>query len=189
MIRVGILGDIGSGKTFVANSFGYPVFNADKEVIKIYKNYGCFLKLKKNFPKYITKFPVKKYDIVKLINSNIKNIKKIGKIVHPYVSNNLKKFLIKYKQDIVVLDIPLLLENKIKINNLYFVFVNSKKKEINKRLKKRPNFNKKLYKLIKKNQLPLSIKKKKSKFILNNDFRKITIMKNIKKIKKELKNL
>ena len=37
MIRVGILGDIGSGKTFVANSFGYPVFNADKEVIKIYK--------------------------------------------------------------------------------------------------------------------------------------------------------
>ena len=38
MIRVAILGKIGSGKTFVANNFGYPVFNADLEVGKIYEN-------------------------------------------------------------------------------------------------------------------------------------------------------
>ena len=38
MIRVGILGEIGSGKTFVAKNFGYPVFNADYEVSKLYKN-------------------------------------------------------------------------------------------------------------------------------------------------------
>ena len=37
MIRIGILGSIGSGKTFVANNFGYPVFSADLEVAKIYK--------------------------------------------------------------------------------------------------------------------------------------------------------
>ena len=37
MIRIGILGDIGSGKSFVAKSFGYPVFNADNEVGKLYK--------------------------------------------------------------------------------------------------------------------------------------------------------
>ena len=37
MIRIGILGDIGSGKSFVAKSFGYPVFDADKEVSKHYK--------------------------------------------------------------------------------------------------------------------------------------------------------
>ena len=37
MIKVAILGDIGSGKTFVSNKFGYPVFNADKEVANIYK--------------------------------------------------------------------------------------------------------------------------------------------------------
>jgi dephospho-CoA kinase len=29
MIRIGILGDIGSGKSYVARNFGYPVFNAD----------------------------------------------------------------------------------------------------------------------------------------------------------------
>ena len=37
MIRIGILGDIGSGKSYVANEFGYPVFNADKEVGQLYK--------------------------------------------------------------------------------------------------------------------------------------------------------
>ncbi len=49
MIIIGILGDIGSGKSFVAKQFGYPVFNADNEVNKIYKNnLSCFKKLKKN---------------------------------------------------------------------------------------------------------------------------------------------
>ena len=37
MIRIGILGNIGSGKSYIANSFGYPVFNADYEVSKLYK--------------------------------------------------------------------------------------------------------------------------------------------------------
>ena len=37
MIRIGILGDIGSGKSYVAKKFGYPVFNADEEVGKLYK--------------------------------------------------------------------------------------------------------------------------------------------------------
>ena len=37
MIRIGILGDIGSGKSYVAKNFGYPVFNADYEVSKLYQ--------------------------------------------------------------------------------------------------------------------------------------------------------
>ena len=50
MIRIGILGDIGSGKSFVAKTFGYPVFNADEEVSKLYrKNKKIYLKLKKKF--------------------------------------------------------------------------------------------------------------------------------------------
>ena len=58
MIRIGILGDIGSGKSYVAKNFGYPVFNADIEVGKIYKNdKKIFNKLKKILPKYIHSFP------------------------------------------------------------------------------------------------------------------------------------
>ena len=49
MIRIGVVGDIGSGKSYVAQSFGYPVFNADYEVTKLYqKNKKVFIKLKKS---------------------------------------------------------------------------------------------------------------------------------------------
>ena len=48
MIRIGILGSIGSGKSYVATNFGYPVFNADLEVSKLYKkNRKIFNKLNK----------------------------------------------------------------------------------------------------------------------------------------------
>ena len=51
MIRIGILGSIGSGKTFVANNFGYPVFNADYEVSKLYKKSKNLFKIKKKITK------------------------------------------------------------------------------------------------------------------------------------------
>ena len=61
MIRVGILGDIGSGKSYIANQFGYPVFNADHEVSKLYKkNKKIFFKLKKKLPKYINTYQINK---------------------------------------------------------------------------------------------------------------------------------
>ena len=61
MIRIAILGDIGSGKSHVAKSFGYPVFNADKEVGKLYrKNKKIFNKLKKILPEYFNFYPIKK---------------------------------------------------------------------------------------------------------------------------------
>ena len=64
MIKIGILGDIGSGKSFVAQNFGYPVFNADYEVAKLYKkNKNVFNKLKAKLPKYIYSFPIKKIEI------------------------------------------------------------------------------------------------------------------------------
>ena len=48
MIKIAILGDIGSGKSFVSKQFRFPVFNADHEVVKLYKeNKSCFKKLKK----------------------------------------------------------------------------------------------------------------------------------------------
>ena len=68
MIKIGILGDIGSGKSYVAKNFGYPVFNADQEVSKLYqKDKKIFYKLKKSLPKYITYFPIDKNEVSKAI--------------------------------------------------------------------------------------------------------------------------
>ena len=164
MIRICIVGDIGSGKSYVAKQFKYPVFVADDEVIKIYsKSRKCFRKLKKIFPKYIISFPINKKELSQTIMSGKNNINKIIKIIHPEVRLRMNKFLKKNKKKIIVLDIPLLLEGKINNKKDILIFVDAKKKEINKRLKKRPNFNKKIFNKLKKLQLPLELKKKKIK--------------------------
>ena len=188
MIRLGIVGDIGSGKSYIAKKFGYPVFNADAEVNKLYKtSKKCFVKLKKLFPKHITSFPIKKNELFKAIMKNQSNLKKITKVIHPEVRIKMNKFLIKNRnKKIVVLDIPLLLENKINKKNDILIFVDAKKSQINKRLKRRKNFNLKLFKKFKKIQLPIEYKKKKSQFILKNNFTNKFLKKGVKRILKEI---
>ena len=93
MIRLAVIGDIGSGKSYVAKQFGYPVFNADVEVAKLYrKSRKCYNKLKRILPKHVTSFPIKKNDLSKAIMANQQNLKKIVKIVHPEIRNRMKNF-------------------------------------------------------------------------------------------------
>ncbi len=131
MIRIGIIGDIGSGKSYIAKQFGFPIFNADIEVKRIYKkNRKSFIRLKKIFPKYIFSFPIKKKELSNIIMQNKKNIEKINKIIHPLVRQSLKKFLKKNKKNqAVILDIPLFLEGKLNNKNDVLVFIQSKKKK------------------------------------------------------------
>ena len=189
MIRIGILGDIGSGKSYIAQNFGYPVFNADYEVAKLYqKDKNIFNKLKIQLPKYIHSFPIDKKEVSNAILSNKKNLKKIVKIVHFEIRKKLNNFIKNNKnQKIIILDIPLLLENKINKKKDILVFVQSKKSSILQNLKKRKNFNKKILKKFKEIQLPLNYKKKKSHFIIKNNFTKKSIKDGIKGILKEIK--
>ena len=188
MIRIGILGDIGSGKSFVAKNFGYPVFNADYEVTKIYKSdKKVFSKLKKLFPNQIFSFPIDKKEITTVILDKKSNLKKIIQIIHNEVRKKMNIFINKNKhKKIVILDIPLLLENKINKKKDILIFVNSKKKDILKRLVKRKNFNKKLIKKFKEIQLSTQFKKKQSNFIIQNNFEKKSVKRDIKTILKKI---
>ena len=86
MIRIAILGDIGSGKSYVAKQFGYPVFNADVEVGKLYKkSRKCYRRLKRKLPYYIRSFPIKKNKLTEAIIDNEGNLNKIINIVHPLI--------------------------------------------------------------------------------------------------------
>jgi dephospho-CoA kinase len=109
MIRIALVGSIGSGKTFISNLFGYPVFNADKSVSKIYSNNKkIFYKLKKRLPKFFTDPPIKKEELIKAIVKNKNSLNIISKIVHPEVRKDLQKFIKKHnKKKAIVLDIPL----------------------------------------------------------------------------------
>ena len=190
MIRIGILGDIGSGKSYVAKSFGYPVFNADYEVSKLYQqNRQVYQKFKKILPKYIFEFPIDKVQLSKAILANNSNLKKISKIVHKEIRFSLNSFLKKNKnKKFIILDIPLLLENNINKKKDVLVYVDSKKIDILKNLKKRKNFNKNILNKFKKIQLPLVYKKRNSRFIIKNKFTHKSVKDEIKKILKVIKN-
>ena len=91
MIRIAVVGGIGSGKSYIAKLFGYPVFNADIEVAKLYKkNRKCYKKLKKILPDYIKSFPIKKKNLTKAIINNNKKIWKSS------TSCRIKKKKIKF---------------------------------------------------------------------------------------------
>ena len=88
----------------------------------------------------------------------------------------------------VVLDIPLLVENKLYDKNFYLIFIHSNKNEINKRLKKRPFYNQKIIDSLRKSQRSLAYKKKISDFVIKNNFKLQSLKKNIKIIKRKILN-
>ena len=186
MIRVGVIGGIGSGKSFISKLFKSPVFNADREVDILYKNsLECYNKLRKKLPRFVKSFPISKNQLIKAINQDKKNLKTISSVVHPLVRKKMKLFLIKNKKsNIVVLDIPLLIENKLYNKRDILIFVKSNKNKVINRLKKRKNYNKKIHSNLRKNQANLLKKRKLANYIIDNNFspnimrKKINILKN-----------
>ncbi len=188
MKRIGILGDIGAGKSYIASSFGFPVFDADKEVAKLYRNdKKIFKKLKKILPKYISSFPIKKDQISNAILIKNSNLKKIVDIIHSEVRKKMNLFLRKNKyKKFVILDIPLLLENNLDNKKDILIFVQSKRSKVLSNLKKRKNFNKKLINRFKNIQLPLDYKKKRSHFVIKNNFTDKSVKKEIRFVLKKI---
>ena len=188
MIRVGVIGEIGSGKSFISKLFKSPVFNADKEVDLLYKNsLDCYKKLNKKLPKFVKTFPILKSQLIKAINHDKKNIKRISSIVHPLVRKKMKLFLNKNKKSkLIILDIPLLIENKLYNKKDILIFVKCNQNKVINRLKKRKNYNKKVLKNLKKNQVDLFKKRKLANYIVDNNFSPIIMKKKINSLKNKI---
>ena len=115
------------------------------------------------------------------------NLKKISSIVHPIVRKKLNVFLKKNKnKKLVVLDIPLYFENKLNKKNDIIIFIDAEKKQILKQLKKRKNFNLSLINQLRSLQYSLGYKKKKSHFVIKNDYKIGDTQKSIKRILNKL---
>ena len=190
MIKISLVGDIGSGKTYVSRLFGAPCFFADTEVKRLYRsNRQCFIKLKKKFPQFIKTFPVKKIELSNTIKHKFSNLKIIGFIVHPFIRKKLNTFLKKNRRKkIVVLDIPLYLENKMYKRNDVIIFLKTKKRDVDKKLKKRKNFNRTLLNILRKSQLTLKQKKNKSNYVLVNNYNSAIMKRKVRILKAKILN-
>ena len=190
MIRIGLIGGIGSGKSFISKLFKSPVFNADREVEFLYKNnLECYKKLKKKLPRFVKSFPISKSQLIKAINEDKKNLKKISSVVHPLVRKKMKLFLNKNKKSkIIILDIPLLIENKLYKKKDILIFVKSNQNKVISRLKKRKNYNKKILLNLRKNQTKLLKKRKLANYIVDNNFSPNIMRKKINSLKNRILN-
>ena len=190
MIRIALVGEIGSGKSYASRLFGFPVFNADKEVIKIYKkDRKAYQLIKKKLPNHFFSFPIRKEQIAHAVNKNTKNLKKISKVIHPLVRKKMRTFLRKNrKKKAIVLDIPLYFENNLNKKGDVIIFISTRKKNIYSALLKRRKSNIKLLKKLGKLQQSILIKKKKSHYVIKNDFNSRNLKKNVKIIKYKILN-
>jgi len=187
MIKIGITGSIASGKTTVAKMLAgkkYPLFDADNEVRKIYKTNLFKSKVRKKFSLANTKNIKKK--IIKVISQNKENLKKLEKMIHPLVRKGLRNFIKKNKnKEILIFEIPLLIESRLMKTFTKVVFVNSKKKTRLKRYLKKGK-NKKTFNFLDKRQLPPVKKIKFSDYVINNNNSLEFLKKNVKIIKNNL---
>ena len=190
MIKICLVGDIGSGKTYVSKLFRAPFFSADIEVKKLYRNNRhCFIKLKKKFPRFIKTFPIKKDEISNVIKNKFLDLKAIGHIVHPFIRKKLEIFLKKNKKKkIVVLDIPLYLENNMSQKEDYVIFLKTKKEDVDKRLRRRKGFNRSILGILRKSQFSLKQKQIKSDYVLVNNYNSAIMKKKVRILKAKILN-
>ena len=115
MMRIGITGGIGSGKSFVCSIFkdyNFKIYNSDFEANNILnKNQNVKRSIISEFGElsYIDNILNTKY-ISEIIFSNYKKLDKINKIVHPQVFENYNDFLKKNSNSNTVYESALLFD-------------------------------------------------------------------------------
>ena len=186
MVRVGILGSVGSGKTFIANIFkelSFNIFSADSEVANIYKNNKTVnRKIAKFFKLKLYKGKINKQDLRDSLKKDPKKFKFLNKTIHPIVRKRLAIFLSRFKKNkLVVLDIPLLVENKMLNFVDILVLVKTRSNSFLSRIKKRKNLDKQFLNILRKQQASEKIKESYADFIIYNSSKN--------KVKLQVKNI
>jgi len=186
MVRVGILGSVGSGKSFVANIFkelGFNIFSADNEVTNIYKNNNIVnKKISKFFKLKIYKGKINKQELRDSLKKNPNKFRFLNKIIHPIVRKKLVLFLSRFKKKkLVVLDVPLLVENKMFNFVDILILVKTRSRSFLSRIKKRKNLDKQFLNILKKQQANEKIKENYADFIIYNSSKN--------KVKLQVKNI
>ena len=186
MVRVGIIGSVGSGKSFVANIFkelNFNIFSADNEVNNIYKkNKSVNKKISRFFKLKLYKGRIDKQELRDALKKNPKKFSFLNKIIHPIVRKKLVLFLSKFKKTrLVVLDIPLLVENKMFNFVDIFILIKTRSNSFNNRIKKRKNLDKHFLNILKKQQRSEKIKEGYADFVIYNSSKN--------KVKLQVKNI
>lgn len=115
MLKVGLTGGIGSGKSTIAKvieAMGYPVFYSDTEAKKIIEtNHNVKIKLVQHFGAGIcTENSIDRKKLAQIVFSHAENLETINSIIHPEVRNHFNKWAEKQKVKVVFNEAAILFE-------------------------------------------------------------------------------
>ena len=115
MIKAGLTGSIGMGKSTTAEMFreaGVPVYDADATVHKLYENEAVPV-IESAFPGATANGKVDRQKLGQMVIGNADAIAELESLIHPMVHQKEREFLDAAEQEgasLVILDIPLLFE-------------------------------------------------------------------------------
>jgi len=119
MLKIGLTGNIGSGKTMVCQVFaklGVPVFNADEEAKKILNGSSLRPHLIEAFGSSIidTSNQVNRKDLAKLVFSDKEQLNKLNALIHPGVRAAFQNWCLDYqKEPYIIHEAAIIFENDI----------------------------------------------------------------------------
>jgi dephospho-CoA kinase len=172
MIRIGMTGSIGMGKSTTAKLFadaGVPVHDADAAVHDLYRDEAVPL-VEAAFPGSTRDGIVDRVALGKQLSSEPTGFKRLEAIVHPLVRARELAFLEQQKAggaDLVVLDIPLLFESGGAERVDKIVVVSSDPQIQRLRVLARPDMTEEKFNLILSRQMPDAEKRARADYVVN----------------------
>jgi dephospho-CoA kinase len=174
MLRIGITGGIGSGKSTVSKilqTMGYPVFNSDVEARKIlFHSKDLHRKLKENFGEEIVVNGIPdKVSLAKIVFSSKEKLKMLNELIHPLVRISFEEWILKQKSKIVIKEAAILIESGAYKECDKIIVVKSPEELRIKRVMKRDSVTEEEVKMRMKNQLSINELMKFADFLIEND--------------------
>ena len=170
MIKIGLTGSVGMGKTTTAKVFeklGCEVWDADETVHKLYSKGGkAVVEVAKLFPSSVEDGSISRSRLKALLKNEPKNLKELEEIVHPLILEDRQNFQKHTTSDVVVFDIPLLFETGAdkEMDKTVCVFTSTKKQM--ERLKNRNKGYDDYYKQLISKQMPSNEKCDRADYVI-----------------------
>jgi dephospho-CoA kinase len=174
MLTIGLTGSIATGKSETSKLFSQanvPVFDADAEVHKIYKDRSVVEMLAKYFPEAIQNGVVNRQILGKIVLTDVKKLKALEVLIHPLVQAQRERFVAKCRKEnahFVIMDIPLLFETEQGGDVDYVVVVSAPENLQRERALARPGMTEEKLAGIRFRQVPDAEKRKQADFVIEN---------------------
>ena len=190
MIKIGLTGSMGMGKTTTGKVFeklGCAVWDADKTTHKLYSKGGkAVTAVAKLFPSSVENGSISRRKLKTLLRNDPDKLRALEKAVHPLVLEDRQNFQNNTKKEILVFDIPLLFETGADKEMHKTVCVFTSYENQLKRLKNRSQGGEEYFKELLSKQMPSNEKCEKADYLI--ETRTLNLVEErVKEILKEIK--